>query len=130
MAKRRAVVSKVTIRRVARTSSSVPVAKPKRASFTATEAKNEFGQLLERAIQGDAIVITKHDAPKAVLISMEEYQSLKRGPELTLNRLTAEYDAMLERMQTPKAKAAVEALFNSSPEELGQAAVDAVRKRG
>jgi antitoxin Phd len=106
------------------------VDQPKRASFTATEAKNEFGLLLERAIQGDAVVITKHDAPKAVLISMEEYNALKNAPALTLNGLTAEFDAMYERMQMPKARAAVKALFNSTPAELGKAAVEAARKRG
>lgn len=29
-----------------------------------------------------------------------------------------EFDAMFERMQTPEARAGVEALFNASPEEL------------
>ena len=45
-------------------------------SFTATEAKNEFGRLLEKAILGDVVVITRHDAPKAVLISIEEFNAL------------------------------------------------------
>src|SRR5512146_1856953 len=80
----------------------------KRSSFTATEAKNEFGRLLERAISGDAIVITRHDAPKAVLISIDEYNAMKRSSELHLDELTAEFDAMFDRMQTPKARRAME----------------------
>jgi len=106
------------------------VQRPKRASFTATEAKNEFGQLLERAIQGEAVVITKHDAPKAVLISMDEYTALKRTPELNLDALAAEYDAMYERMQTPQQRDAVDALFHSTPAELGKTALEAARKHG
>ena len=41
-----------------------------RLTVTATEAKNSFGPLLEIAIQGSSVVITKHDRPKAVLISV------------------------------------------------------------
>jgi antitoxin Phd len=106
------------------------VEQPKRASFTATEAKNEFGLLLERAIQGDAVVITKHDAPKAVLISMDEYNALKNAPGNKLNDLASEFDAMYERMQTSKARAAMHAAFHATPEQMGKAAVAAARKRG
>jgi len=102
----------------------------RRSSFTATEAKNEFGHLLERAIQGDTLVITKHDEPKAVLISMDEYTSLKGGPERTLNGLTAEFDAMYERMQSPKVRAAMKSGFAANSEQMGRAAVRAARKRG
>jgi prevent-host-death family protein len=100
------------------------------ASFTATDAKNEFGSLLERAIQGGAVVITKHDAPKAVLMSMDEYNALSRATELKLDTLSGEFDALLARMQTPKARVAMKAAFNSSPKQLGKAAVAAARKRG
>src|SRR5262249_50094405 len=46
------------------------------SSVTASEAKSEFGRVLELAIQGRAVVITKHDAPKAVLISVENFNAL------------------------------------------------------
>jgi prevent-host-death family protein len=101
-----------------------------RSSFTATEAKNEFGRLLEWAILGNAVVITRHDTPKAVLISMDEYNALKNAPALQLEVLSKEFDAMHQRMQTPRARAAVKALFNSTPGKLGRAAVVAARKRG
>ena len=99
-------------------------------SFTATEAKNEFGRLLERAIQGETVVITKHDAPKAVLISLEQFNALQNAPELKLNTLSGEFDALLARMQGPKPRAAMKAAFSSSPEQLGKAAVSATRKHG
>lgn len=100
----------------------------KRSCFTATEAKNEFGRLLERAIQGETVVITKHGTPKAVLISIDEYKA--RSPQIELDALTAEFDAMLERMQTAEARKAVDDLFSSTPAQLGTAAVNAARKRG
>lgn len=99
-------------------------------SFTATEAKNEFGQVLEKAIQGGIVVITKHDTPKAVLISMDEFNTLSKAPESRIDTLSAEFDSMLARMQRPGARNAMDAAFRASPKELGRAAVAAARKRG
>jgi len=48
-------------------------------AISATEAKNEFGRILERVIQGAKVVITKHDSPKAVLISMDEFNALSNA---------------------------------------------------
>lgn len=99
-------------------------------SVSATEAKNKFGSVLERVIRGDVMFITKHDGPKAVLLPVEEYYALSHAPEAKLDTLTAEFDAMLARMQTQKARAAVRRAFHASPKELGRAAVAAARKRG
>jgi prevent-host-death family protein len=99
-------------------------------ALTATQAKNEFGVILERVIRGEAVVITRHDVPKAVLISLEEYQNLSGGSKPELNSLSAEFDAELSRMQTPKSRAAMKRAFGSSAKELGRAAISAARKRG
>jgi prevent-host-death family protein len=99
-------------------------------SLTATQAKNEFGRVLERVIRGEIVVITKHDAPKAVLLSMEEYQTLARNPESQLDSLAGEFDAVLAAMQTPKAQSGMKRAFGASPKRLGKAAVSAARKRG
>ena len=37
-------------------------------SVTAFEAKTRFGQLLERVVRGEEVVITRHDKPVARLI--------------------------------------------------------------
>jgi antitoxin Phd len=97
---------------------------------TATEAKNKFGRVLERAIQGDVMFITKHDGAKAVLLSVDEFNALSRATEVNLETLTGEFDALLSRMQTSKARAGVKDAFHASPKELGRAAVAAARKRG
>ncbi|MGA7925252.1 MAG: type II toxin-antitoxin system prevent-host-death family antitoxin [Candidatus Sulfotelmatobacter sp.] len=99
-------------------------------SFTATEAKNEFGRLLEKAILGDVVVITRRDTPKAVLISIEEFNALSNAPEARINALSGEFDALLARMQQPTSRHAMQAAFRASPEQLGRAAVEAARKRG
>jgi antitoxin Phd len=100
------------------------------ARWTATQAKNEFGRALEMAMQGGAVVITKHDAPKAILISMEEFNKLTHAAEFSINSLSGEFDAMLARMQSPKSRAAMKSAFAASSKELGKAAVIAARKRG
>ena len=50
----------------------------------ATQLKNELGALLDRAAQGGAVAITRHDTPRAVLISYEEFSALAklRSPDL------------------------------------------------
>jgi prevent-host-death family protein len=98
--------------------------------FTATQAKNEFGRVLELALRGDAVIITKHDAPKAILISVEQFNKLAQSPERELDTLDSEFDDLLASMQSPKARAAMKALFTASPGELGKAAVAEARKRG
>jgi prevent-host-death family protein len=108
----------------------MPITDRGRALVTATEAKNKFGRLLEQAIQGRVVVITKHDAPKAVLMSMDEYTALVSAPESRINTLSAEFDSLLLRMQRPGVRNLMQAAFHASPKQLGKAAVVAARKRG
>ena len=98
-------------------------------AISATEAKNEFGRILETVIQGGKVVITKHDSPKAVLISMDEFNALSKAHRAELESLSEEFDGLLARMQTPKALAGMNAAFHATPKELGKAAVAAARKR-
>jgi antitoxin Phd len=102
-------------------------------SVAATRLKNELGAVLEQAARG-AVAITRHDAPKAVLVSYEEFQALVGARAQSLNELDAEFDALLQRMQTPAAKKGVDAAFRASPAELGRAAANrpsakSIRKR-
>jgi antitoxin Phd len=99
-------------------------------SVSATNVKNEFGRVLERVIHGGFVVITKHEYPKAVLISVDEFNALSRATAATLDTLSAEFDALLARMQTPNAQRGMKAAFDASPRKLGRAALAASRNRG
>ena len=99
------------------------------SSITATDAKKEFARMLEMVIQGGVVVITKHDAPKAVLLSVDEFNALAHAPSLKLDALSGQFDALLARMQTPKARAGMKAAFAASPKQLGRAAVAVARRR-
>jgi antitoxin Phd len=73
--------------------------------ISATEAKNRLGEVLDNVIQGGMVLITKHQTPKVVLLSMDEYDALSRATETRLDTLNGEFDALLARMQTAKARA-------------------------
>lgn len=100
-------------------------------TVTASEAKNQFGQVLDAALTEGPVVITKHDAPKAVLLSMKELQAITeyKSTARRLDALSVKLEEMYAEMQTPRHKAAVRALFDATPEELGAAAVEAARKK-
>jgi antitoxin Phd len=98
-------------------------------AIAATRVKNEFGAVLEEALRGGAVAITRHESPKAVLVSYEEFQALVRDRTPNLDDLRAEYDVLVARMQTPAAKKGMAAAFDAAPAVLGRAAVKAARKR-
>jgi len=100
------------------------------ASFTATVAKKEFGRVLDIVLRGGRVVITKHDAPRAVVLSMEEFNTLTQATARTLETLSGHFDTVLAGMQAPKARRGMKAAFEASSTELGRAAVAAARKRG
>src|SRR5476651_26585 len=99
-------------------------------TVTATEAKNRFGPLLEKAIQGRSIVITKHDTPKAVLLSVAEFESLVRSSGSSLDSLTDEFDGLLARLQSASSRKALQSAFGAGPAELGRLAVVNAKRRG
>jgi antitoxin Phd len=98
-------------------------------SVAATKAKNEFSALLDQAVTSGAVAITRHDAPKAVLLSYAEFSALVDARTGSLDDLSAEFDDLLARMQTPAARKGVEAAFGASPAELGRAAAGAAGNR-
>jgi antitoxin Phd len=114
--------------------SSAPAIRNRRGEppvqISATDAKNKLGEVLDTVLQGGMVLITKHETPKAILLSMEEYGALARAAHTRLDTLNDEFDAMLARMQTPKARAGMKSAFNASPRQLRKAAVAAARKRG
>lgn len=103
--------------------------RPEPTSISATDAKNEFGRILEQAIRGNTVVITKHEAPKAVLISVDQFNELSRARRVELKTLSTEFDELLDRMQTPTAQAAMKAAFEATPKQLGRTARAAAARR-
>ncbi len=99
------------------------------SSVKATEAKNTFGRVLETALREGAVAITKHDTPKAVLLSWDEFKELAGVRSDHLAALADEFDALLARMQRARDRKAMRAAFDAAPAQLGRAAVAAARRR-
>jgi antitoxin Phd len=98
-------------------------------TVTATEAKTRFGPLLETVIRGGSVVITKHEVPKAVLLSIAEFEALGGLPQPDLTALSAEFDGLAARLQTPARRKALKSAFEATPRELGRLAVANYRRR-
>ncbi|MCW5787452.1 MAG: type II toxin-antitoxin system prevent-host-death family antitoxin [Nitrospira sp.] len=98
------------------------------STVAATKVKNEFGSILEQAMHGGAVAITRHDLPKAVLLSYEEFVALVKDRAPQLNDLTNEFDALLADMQTAKARQGMAEAFEAPASRLGRAAVSAASK--
>jgi prevent-host-death family protein len=92
------------------------------ARISSSDAKNAFGRILERVTKDGGVAITLRNEMKFLVISVETYQRMARADSRSLDTLTDEFDALLDRMQQPGARAAMERAFSKTPEELGHAA--------
>jgi len=108
----------------------VPKGRGQVVRMTATKVKNQMGEVLDRVMQGQVVVITRHETPKAAVIPMAEFERLAQTTEQQLSALSGKYDAMLARMQTPKARKRMKAAFDASPRALAKAALKFARRRG
>ena len=99
-------------------------------TISATELKNATADVFEQVAARRAVAITRHEKPRAVLLSVEEYEALtgQQNPDW-LEKLHEEYRGMLDRMQGPEQRAAAEKLFKATPEELGEAALWAAQQK-
>ena len=99
-------------------------------TISATELKNATADVFEQVAARRAVAITRHEKPRAVLLSVEQYEALtgQQNPDW-LEKLHEEYRGLLDRMQGPKQRAAAKRAFNATPEELGEAAVWAAQQK-
>jgi antitoxin Phd len=95
----------------------------------ATTVKNRMGHVLDKVIEGEIVLITRHDSPKAALIPMAEFERLRGAGRDPLDELSREYDAMLARMQEPASRKRMKAAFDASPQQIARAAQKFARKR-
>ncbi len=92
------------------------------AQISSTDVKNGFGRILEQVAKDGGVTIALRNEPKFVVISVEDYQRLAHADARSLNALTDEFDALLDRMQEAGQRAAMERAFLMTPAELGQVA--------
>jgi antitoxin Phd len=95
----------------------------------ASRLKNAPGAIVDQASSGRPVVITRHDTPRAVILSFDDFEDLARARQPGLGPLEGRFDELLAGMQRPAAKRGVQAALNAAPEKLGRAAVAAAAKR-
>lgn len=100
----------------------------------ATQAKNRFGAILKSIRNAEPVFIERHGTAQAVVLDVESYHALvhrAREPhELQLEALREEFDALYARMQSARARRAVDLLSSASADELNQVAAIRARTRG
>jgi antitoxin Phd len=112
---------------------NVPASQVELEEISATDARKEFARMLETVTRRGLVVIDKQSAPKAVLLSFDDFRTLVQRRPRSLDTLSAEFDELLARMQKPAARTGMRAAFDATPAALGTAALSgakARRKRG
>lgn len=104
------------------------VAREPATSYTATEAKNRFGEILHGVASGGTALVTSRNRPRAVILAYEHYLRLVEQEARSLDLLTAEFDALFASQQTPAARAGMKRAFASTPKRMGRVAARAARK--
>lgn len=96
-------------------------------TLPSSAVQNEFGRILDQAREQD-IVITRHDVPRAVLVSIARYRELVGREAAVLDTLQEQFDALYARMQTSELDAGTARGFRATPAEMGQAALAAAER--
>ena len=69
-----------------------------------------------------AVVVTRHDQPSMVLMSIDRYLKLREAAEPDLEHLTRQFDDLYVRMQAPGVADEMEDVFGLDSSGLGDAA--------
>lgn len=104
------------------------VAREPAAIYTATEARNRFGEILHGLARGGAAIVTCRNRPRAVILAYENYLRLVEQETRGLDLLTGEFNALFESQQTAAARAGMKWAFAAAPKRMGKVAVAAARK--
>ena len=97
-------------------------------AVSVTELKERAREVIDLVAERNAIAILRHKVADAVLISAADYIEFMKLKRERLDFLSRRYDDLVARMQTAESAAGVDALFDATSEELGQAATTAAHR--
>lgn len=92
-------------------------------SFSATKLASGMQAVASTVMSRGAVVITRHERPSMVLMSVERYLEMEHASAPNLEVLTHQFDAMFTRMQGETAAQGMADAFAMDAAELGEAAV-------
>jgi prevent-host-death family protein len=103
-------------------------------TVNATQAKNQFGEILRRVKEASPVFIEKHGKRLAVVMDVKSYEALtfrtRDAQQAQLDALREEFDEMYARMQEPRSRRAVERLSTISDAELTSIVTRHAKRRG
>ncbi len=95
--------------------------------FTRTELAGELPKVSRAVVAQGEVVITAHNKPEMVLMTVERYLQLQEAGRPSLDKLNLEFDDLFQAMQGPEAfEGAMKALAMGG-KELGQIALRAAQ---
>ena len=94
-------------------------------SFSATKLASGMQAVASTVMARGAVVITRHEKPTMVLMSVERYLQMAQASEPDLEALTHRFDDMFARMQGEAAARAMDDAFAMDSSALGEAAIAA-----
>lgn len=102
-----------------------------RTTRPASFVKAHWRDIVADANTHGEVVVTNHDRPEVVILSLSRYEKLRSDATThdPLAALRAEWDRKLAWLREPGASEEIRRIFDATPEELAQAAVDKAAKR-
>lgn len=94
--------------------------------ITASDLKNKFSEVA-RLTTREPVAVTRHNRREFVILTAGQYEELQRSRRAPLETLAGEFEQLVAKMNTPKARRATASLFAASGKALGEAAVKARR---
>ncbi len=98
-------------------------------TVSTTELVGAIQKVTGAVLSQGAVLVTKHDVPAMVLVSVDRYLALTRASEPDLSALSRRFDDLVAGMQGPEAERNMADAFAMTPAELGEAAQQAARAR-
>ncbi len=96
--------------------------------ITASILKNKFSEVARLASR-EPLAVTRHHRREFVILTAEHYEELQQSRLAPLESLTAEFDQMVARMNTPEDRAARRTFFKASAVKPGPALVKLKKER-
>ena len=97
-------------------------------SVSTTELAGAIQKVTQAVVSAGAVLVTRHEEPAMVLLSIDRYRQLTKAAEPDLTALTQRFDDLVARMQEPGAEQRMAEAFTMSPAELGETARRAAGK--
>ena len=96
-------------------------------TVSATQLAEGMSSVTHTVLSQGAVLVTRHDQPAMVLVSVDRFLELEAAAEPNLDALTQQFDELFSRMQGPDAARRMGEAFSMTPAKLGKAAARAAK---